>query len=274
MTDKPKRITAVEMRASLKARFSGQEYAIAFEVAKGTGAAARRHLDAVAMDLWPSRGLALHGIEIKVSRSDYLREKADPEKAEEVARFCDYFWIAAPVGLLKPDELPMAWGLLERHDNGIIAEKVRAKKTPAEEGGRPFLAAMMRAACRPIDPASVDAIIAQRTDALMKDFHAKVDQAAARKTEQATEQAGHWRALMEAIGENPDGYFYRDAELMAAVKLVMKTGVAGTYSSLWNLREKLVSQADKIGEALDAANVPAPPAKASDLDLFRKKAAR
>ena len=34
----------------------------------------RRYADAVAMNLWPSKGLALHGFEIKVSRSDFLTE--------------------------------------------------------------------------------------------------------------------------------------------------------------------------------------------------------
>jgi len=32
------------------------------------------------MDLWPSGGLEIHGHEVKVSRSDWLRELKEPEK--------------------------------------------------------------------------------------------------------------------------------------------------------------------------------------------------
>ena len=45
--------------------------------------------DAVIMSLWPSRGLELHGVEIKVSRADWKREAADPAKAEAIAAYCD-----------------------------------------------------------------------------------------------------------------------------------------------------------------------------------------
>ena len=33
-----------------------------------------RYADAIAMNLWPSRGLAVHGFEIKISRGDWQRE--------------------------------------------------------------------------------------------------------------------------------------------------------------------------------------------------------
>src|ERR1700693_1206177 len=69
-----------DLRAALKRYFLHPDYGIVFEVAKSTGHAAHRHLDAVAMDLWPSRGLELHGIEIKVSKQDLKRELADPAK--------------------------------------------------------------------------------------------------------------------------------------------------------------------------------------------------
>src|SRR6266850_716864 len=95
-----KMITAAEVRAALKRYFAQPNYGIVFEVAKATGFNARRHLDAMAMGLWPSRGLTLMGIEIKVSRYDWRKERDEPQKAEELAKFCDYFCVAAPAGVV------------------------------------------------------------------------------------------------------------------------------------------------------------------------------
>lgn len=64
------------------------------------------------MSCYPSRGLYFTGVEIKVSRGDWLRELAQPYKAEEFQKYCRHWYVAAPAGLLSPDELPPAWGLL------------------------------------------------------------------------------------------------------------------------------------------------------------------
>lgn len=59
-----------EIKAALRAKFCAPEWAIMFEVGDGTGASQSRWADAVAMNLWPSRGLQIHGFEIKAHRSD------------------------------------------------------------------------------------------------------------------------------------------------------------------------------------------------------------
>lgn len=53
-----------EVKSLLRARFCSPEWAIFFEVGDGTGSAQRRWADAVAMNMYPSRGL-----EIQVSKS-------------------------------------------------------------------------------------------------------------------------------------------------------------------------------------------------------------
>ena len=136
------KMTAPDVRAALKAYYCQPEYGIVFEVARSTGHAARRHLDALAMDLWPSRGLAIHGIEIKVSRSDFRNEIKQPEKAEEIAEFCDYFWIAAPAGIVPIEEMPKAWGLYEVSEAGRITIKKQPEKTEAKPVTRAFMAAI------------------------------------------------------------------------------------------------------------------------------------
>lgn len=55
---------------------------------------------------------AVHGFEVKVSRSDWLRELADPSKAEAWKQFCQHWWLVAPRDVVKPGELPEGWGHL------------------------------------------------------------------------------------------------------------------------------------------------------------------
>lgn len=236
------KVTAAEVRAGLLRRFAPPECAVVFEVAQSTGHAARRHLDAVAMELWPSRGLALHGIEVKVSRADWRREKADPEKAEEIARFCDYFWIAAPEGLVPVAELPSAWGLLELKGE-VISERRAARKTEAEELTRPFLAALLRAGGRGIDPDSVEAVLDKRRRLLDQEFDQRVELAAERKVRNRDKGADSWRALRAAIGEVADCWMV-DEEIIEAVRLVLKCGVVKTWGGIRSLHDT-VSKADK-----------------------------
>lgn len=138
-------VRSADVQAALRDRYTAPEWAVLFEVPSATGGAAARRADAIAMSLWPSRGLEIHGFEIKVERRDWLRELKEPQKAEEIARFCDRWWIAAAPDVVKLDELPRGWGLLILRD-ATLRQVVEA---PLREGvvpTRPFLASMLRAA--------------------------------------------------------------------------------------------------------------------------------
>lgn len=71
-----------------------------------------RRADLVRVGTWRSRGLGIDVHEIKTSRADWLRELADPGKAEAWWPYCSRFWVTAPGGVVKPDELPDGWGLM------------------------------------------------------------------------------------------------------------------------------------------------------------------
>ena len=108
---------STEIYAALRARYCAPEHALFFEVANGTGSNIRRYADAVAMNLFPSRGLTLSGFEVKVSKHDWRRELKSPHKAEEgIFKYCDHWWVVAPSGIVGKDELPSTWGLLEFSD--------------------------------------------------------------------------------------------------------------------------------------------------------------
>jgi len=95
---------ASDIRAALRKYFSSPEFEIAFEVRDDAGFKSKRSADAVALATWPSRGLGLHAIEIKVSKSDLDREIKTPEKAEGIARYCDYFWLDSQPAACPPNQ--------------------------------------------------------------------------------------------------------------------------------------------------------------------------
>lgn len=236
-----------EIRAALKRRYPSPECGIVFEVAQGTGHQAARHLDAVAMELWPSRGLALHGIEIKVDLYDWRREKANPEKAEQIARFCDYFWIAAPAGVVPQDELPSAWGLLEVMPDDGVTQTKPAFKTDAQPVDRAFLAAILRAASR-MESGLVEALIAKERQDLEKTFELRLTQKAEALAERRGDDSKCWRDLIEALGGSP-GEFWHDREMIAAVKAVMKSGVTDTYGGLASILTTLDGATARLRDA-------------------------
>lgn len=141
-----KAVNAGTVRDALRLRYAPPAFALFEEVGNGTGSNCRRHADAVAIGLWPSRGLDIEGIEVKVSRSDWLSELANPEKADAIPRFCDKWWLA--VGdekIVQPGELPANWGLLVLRGDKMVCKAEAAKLDPV---GMPktFIAALLRRA--------------------------------------------------------------------------------------------------------------------------------
>lgn len=93
--------------------YPAPEFALFYEVANATGFRVRRHADAVAIGVWPSRGHVIIGFEIKTDRRDWLREKKSPEKADVVAAHCDQWYVVTTDdAIAKIEELPAPWGLL------------------------------------------------------------------------------------------------------------------------------------------------------------------
>jgi hypothetical protein len=139
-------VTSGGVYAALSELWPKNGYAILPEVGNATGSNARRHADAVVMSLWPSRGLDIYGVEIKVSRSDWQSELKKPEKAHEIAQYCDGWYLAvSTASIVKDGELPSAWGLIVC-DGGKAKIVKAAPKLEAKALTRGFVAAMLRRA--------------------------------------------------------------------------------------------------------------------------------
>jgi hypothetical protein len=115
-------------------------------VASGLGLGGSRYADAIAMSLFPSRGLDVHGFEVKRSRGDWLRELKAPEKADVIAKYCDFWWlVTSDEKVADKNEVPRTWGLLV--SNGTELRQVkRAERMKAKAIDRPFLGAILRRA--------------------------------------------------------------------------------------------------------------------------------
>ena len=73
-------------------------------------------------------------IECKASRSDFLSDKTKAHR--RVLPHCSmgkYRWYMAPSGLLNPEEMPEAWGLLAVEGRRIIVEKEAERQNHSRE---------------------------------------------------------------------------------------------------------------------------------------------
>lgn len=152
----------------IKKRYPAPEYAVLAEVRNQTGYNRQtRTADAMAMGLYPSRGLLLHGFEIKTDRRDLLRELKEPDKAEEIARFVDHWWlVVSDDTVAQLIDVPANWGLLVRHPKGdkLVVRKDAPKLQPIDVT-RTFLASVMRRVAVPPGDTALGAELAAAREA-------------------------------------------------------------------------------------------------------------
>ncbi len=261
-TDSPQPVTSGAIVAKLRTHFEKDgkgQYVVATEVNEGTGGAMGRRADLLAMGCWPSSGYVLTGFEIKVSRADWLRELADTTKADAVGKFCDYWYVAAPKGLVKIEELPTGWGLMEATEQGVrtaqrAVKRVTAEYTPA------FFASMLRRV-------SQGGLCAEEKLSEYRrgyDWAKDQAQAALDREKKATEEnRAMWAKLHETVEE-----FRKETGIpvasgraawgsmrlptSAAVKFVMDGGLESQNAEL----ERLTQIARQIIASIEGANKP------------------
>ena len=138
----------MNLRALMRLRYEPQEWALMFEVEIAGGQdRGTRYVDAMALNLWYSRGFELHGFEVKTNRSDWLRELKTAAKADAAFRYCDRWFILASDGVVKPDEAPGPWGWIEVKGDKMHQRKAAPKNTP-EAWPRKLVASMQRRTAR------------------------------------------------------------------------------------------------------------------------------
>lgn len=130
----------------LRKRYPSNEYALMEEVSDRAGFERSRSADFIAVNLWPSRGLAINGIELKSYRNDWLAELKKPEKAENIFQYCDYFWLLTrDETIAKEEEIPTAWGHLCVKGEKIVVKKEAPALNPLPLS-KSFVCAMLKRA--------------------------------------------------------------------------------------------------------------------------------
>lgn len=211
-------------------------------VRNGTGYAKKktRTADGIAVSVWPSRGLYFTGIEIKVSHSDWMSEIKDPEKSCEIQKYCRYWYIATPEGVVQPGEMPENWGHI------IVGEKknVMAKEAPRLTPEPPdmlFVCSVLRAASEQCVPM---AEIQDRE----REIHDRAFEDGKKRSEYDAMQ------LREAVD-----YFEHHAGIKIdkpweagkigdAVRLVMQDGIAGIERQVREWDQELTFWSKRLGE--------------------------
>lgn len=232
------RATERQLFDALRVPFPAPEYALLPQVANGTGYDAKRHADAIAMSLWPSRGLDIHGFEMKSSPSDWKRELRNPAKAEDIAKYCNFWWIVAGYpGLVKLEELPSGWGLYEYdHEKKALVKKSNAPfRVAAFDRG--FLAAVMRRAGETLTP---DAEIQKAYEkGLLESRNAQVHQIRTLQ-DSVDELKNRLKEFETASGVNIARW--NAGDIGAAVNVVMSGGVTVRETRLKETCERILKE--------------------------------
>lgn len=255
------KVTASIIRGAMAKRWAAPEYALFHEVGLGTGAVGRqRWADVVMMSLWPSRGLELHGVEIKVSRADWRREAIDPSKAEAIAAFCDRWWVHTGPGVIQDlSEVPVTWGVRE-FDGRAWRTLREAEKLQPQPITRSFLAALLRRADeahRQIARDEAKDALAKEREALAKEregVREQIEAAVARRTAGLQRAQDAVKAFEEASGLTLSTAFGNvDAATVGSLlRAIRHTGVAETWSGLSRLEGSLRQMADNLRREIEA----------------------
>lgn len=246
------KLTAANMRDRIRARYAGDQWAVMFEVRNTAGFAADRSADAIAMNMWPSKGLALHGFEIKVSRSDWLRELKQPRKAEAFEHFCDYWWIVAPRGVVNVNELPTNWGLYEDYGDSLKVVVKATQNGKPEPLSRGFIAAMFRRVTQ-ADEGEVERRVAEGVAEAKEQREARFEAEVKRRTRDVDTLREKIATIERVSGININGWTNNEA-IGRAVGLVHRLGITETHTMIRNAKDAAERFAQQIDEALPPAS--------------------
>lgn len=130
----------------LRKKYPANEYVLMEEVSDAAGFNRSNSADFISYCLWPSRGLQINGIELKSFRSDWLRELKKPDKAENIFKYCDYFWLlTTDFTIAKLEEIPETWGWMYIQGKSVKIAKQAPKLNPLPLS-KGFVAAMLKRA--------------------------------------------------------------------------------------------------------------------------------
>jgi len=113
----------------LEERYPLPEWALIFELSKGTGWSGQEgRCDAAAFNCYPSKGYHRLAFEMKTGRGDFLKELDYPKKRAWLEENFHQTFFVAPPGVIKPEEVPDGWGLLVATKAGNNLRRVKVAR--------------------------------------------------------------------------------------------------------------------------------------------------
>jgi hypothetical protein len=113
----------------LEERYPLPEWALIFELSKGTGWRGQEgRCDAAAFNCYPSKGYHRLAFEMKSGRGDFLKELDTPNKRAWVEENFHQTYFVADPGVIKPEEVPEGWGLLVATKAGNALRRVKVAR--------------------------------------------------------------------------------------------------------------------------------------------------
>jgi hypothetical protein len=251
VANKPGPRTAGDMVNLLTVRYAAPAYAFFSQVRNQTGFSKSvvRTADGLALSLYPSRGIHLHGFEIKVSRHDWLTELRNPVKADEIGKHCNYWWIVAPnTNVVPVEELPDTWGLLVERGGKLFTAKEATFMNP-EPLPLTLMAAIFRKATESMVPQDV---FNTRLEQALEQRELNLDPALRRREERVEEKEKLYREFEELSGVKLETWTL--GNVAQAVKVLSSSDLDFYIRRMTDMQEQMARNAKMIGESLMELN--------------------
>ena len=126
--------------------FEEVKLSVGWAGAQGMARNGDHRVDAWAMDTWASSKFNKVAFEVKVSRSDFKRELAQPKKRLGAMAVSNQFYFVVPAALVEPSEVPEDCGLLWVDVNGKVHEQKKAPLRSSNPLPAGFMAMILRRA--------------------------------------------------------------------------------------------------------------------------------
>lgn len=232
---------------------NGNAYAFLEQVGNATGFKCNRHADALAVQLWESRGLAITGFEVKVSRQDWVKELRHPEKADPIAKHChSWYLVVGDKDIVQFGEIPMTWGLMVPHTKNTlkIVKPAVINKNP-DPVDMSFMCAILRRATQQLtDQAIKNAEYSRGYDEGIKEGKEQMEYS----IESGKDKAKRLEKLIEdfknSSGVDIDNWRHDSTKIGNAVKVVLDGSYIKELESLEGLHNHAVRCAKSIEEEI------------------------
>lgn len=252
-----------KIKLSVKRKFDFPTWMLVFEFQNRK----QKRADCLAFNTVASRNFKLVGFEFKASRSDWLQEKRNHEKADLFVQQCDeWYVVAGRRDIVKEEELPQGWGLLELKPSGQlwnIIESDLSDTQDTELDRRFFVKFMKKAVGNESNFTQADIREAERRG-YNKAKDEAVDRHLDRETKKLKERANSYEKLQESdlnlgYGELTDERIERLNKAQAIVQEIDGDNFGGLKHNIERLRkdaerhyDDVVESADELEEVLDS----------------------